>query len=267
MKEKFIVSVFRGVILCTLFIFAGYLLFINRSVPPMSESAFMDLCFEGSSKQINDAIKGGAKVNARDKEGFTPLMWAAMNKTSNLEMITALINAGADVKANKDGYTPLMWAAMNENTDPEVITALINSGADVNAKNIKGFTPLMCAVSCVFTISESVTALIDAGADVNAKTVNEGWTSLMMAARSNSDPRALISAGADVNAKDNDGRTPLMIAAYNNPNPEMITILLNAGADPKAKDNSGKMAIDYAKENKSLENTEALRILEEKTGI
>ena len=48
-----------------------------------------------------------------------------------------------------------------------------------------------------------------------------------------------------------------MTAAAFNANPEVITALLKLGADPKAKDSSGKTALDYAKENEKLKNTDA----------
>ena len=78
--------------------------------------------------------------------------------------------------------------------------------------------------------------------------------------------RQLIQDGADVNAKNEYGWTPLMLAAYNNSNLATLTALLDAGADAKAKNNEGKTALDYARMNEKLKDTEALRLLEEKTG-
>ena len=115
---------------------------------------------------------------------------------------------------------------------------------------------------------EEVRQLIQDGADVNAED-KDGLTPLMHAAKYNSNPevlRTLIGAGADVNAKNKDGLTPLMLAAGNNPNPEVLKALLEAGADAKAKNNEGKTAFDYARMNEKLKDTEALRLLEEKTG-
>ena len=39
---------------------------------------------------------------------------------------------------------------------------------------------------------------------------------------------ALIKAGAEVNAKDNGGRSPLIVAAEYNNNPEICTLLIQA---------------------------------------
>ena len=110
--------------------------------------------------------------------------------------------------------------------------------------------------------------LIQDGANVNAKN-DTGTTPLMIAAGNNPNPevlKVLIEAGADVNAQNKDGSTPLILAALRNTNPEVLTALLEAGADAKVKDDEGKRALDYAMENEKLEGTEALKLLEEMTG-
>ena len=112
---------------------------------------------------------------------------------------------------------------------------------------------------------EAITVLVKAGANVNARD-NNGCTPLFYAALANSNPEVLtvlVKAGADVNARDKNECTPLMVAALMNPNPKVIITLLNLGVNPKAKDIDGLMAIDHAKENEKLKNTEALKRLEE----
>ena len=103
-----------------------------------------------------------------------------------------------------------------------------------------------------------VQAAIKAGADVNAREEN-GWTPLHLAAGNNGNPKviiALLKAGANVNARTESGWTSLHLAALNTPSPEVITALLKAGADPKAKA-SGVLPIDYAKRNEKLKGTDA----------
>ena len=49
-----------------------------------------------------------------------------------------------------------------------------------------------------------------------------------------------INNGASIKAQDVMGRTPLLVAALDNPNPEVITTLLKAGSDVNAFDGGGQ---------------------------
>ena len=82
----------------------------------------------------------------------------------------------------------------------------------------------------------------------------------------------LIRSGADVNCSlynrsklakgiDTD-MTPLMVAAENQGDPEIISALLKSGARANAKSNQGKTALTYAKGNKKLKGTKAIGELE-----
>jgi ankyrin repeat protein len=77
----------------------------------------------------------------------------------------------------------------------------------------------------------------------------------------------LLSAGADANAKyPLSGMTALMAAASKTTHPEMIMALLAANADAMMMDKDDKAAIDYAKENLALANTDAYRVLASLSG-
>ena len=54
-----------------------------------------------------------------------------------------------------------------------------------------------------------------------------------------------MDQGADFSLRDNDGKTPLMVAAERK-NIEGLKILLHAGADVFAQDNRGWLALTYA---------------------
>ena len=72
----------------------------------------------------------------------------------------------------------------------------------------------------------------------------------------------MVKAGAEVNARMDNGWTPLIWAALFNPSPEIVAALLDAGADAKAKGAMGERAIDYARDNPALKDTEALKRLD-----
>ena len=129
----------------------------------VKENRLLAAIKKGSISEINQAIQNGAKVNAKDDKGWTPLMLACENADSNensKEVIELLIAKGADVNAtDNDGWTPLMFACENEEAKAkEVIELLIAKGADVNATDNDGLTPLMHAIR--FKTSEKVIELL-----------------------------------------------------------------------------------------------------------
>ena len=68
---------------------------------------------------------------------------AAFNN-SNPDVVKALISAGAKVNAkDKDGATPLHAAALF-NSNPDVVKALISAGAKLNAKDRYRWLRLLC---------------------------------------------------------------------------------------------------------------------------
>jgi len=112
----------------------------------------------------------GEDVNAKNKDGVTTLMSAAVEGNAN--RVKALLAAGADVKVkNNEGETALYMAALAGQTD--CLKVLLAAGADMNAQNKDSDTPLMAAV--LLGQTDCVKALLAAGADVKAKN-NEGKT-------------------------------------------------------------------------------------------
>ena len=90
--------------------------------------------------------------------------------------------------------------------------------------------------------ADDVENRINTGADVNALD-EDGCSPLHLAAAFNPNPDvigALVESGTDVNAKDKMERTPLHLAAAFNRNLEVIESLVGLGADVKARDEGGK---------------------------
>lgn len=191
-------------------------------------------------------------VNVPDAEGMTPLLWAA--HWDDAEMVTCLIEAGANVKAtNRYGSTALHEAATFG--DAQVITALLKAGADPNAVRGEGDTPLLVATRA--GLPDAVRLLLDAGASVDARETWYGETPLMVAVAEDYTEvtKLLIDHHADVNAVSTTfpyrhrpqvdatytidpslgGLTPLHFAARKNAI-ESAKLLIAAGADLNRQD-------------------------------
>ncbi len=93
------------------------------------------------SDTVKLLIQRGANLEARDHEGYTPLLEAASH-AQGLEVIKLLIAAGANVKAktSEESETVLMLAAWNLNID--AIRLFIALGIDPCAKSKEGETAI-----------------------------------------------------------------------------------------------------------------------------
>ncbi|XP_049769697.1 ankyrin-3-like isoform X1 [Schistocerca cancellata] len=134
---------------------------------------------QGSMEDLQALLAAGVNVEARGRNEWTPLHWAAGKGYE--EMVRRLLAAGADVGArDRFQQTPLHLAAWGGR--PAVVRLLSASSADPNARDVDGWTPLHSAA--FRDKAEAATALLE--------------------------------AGADRGAIDNNGRTPLDIARQNN---------------------------------------------------
>jgi hypothetical protein len=111
--------------------------------PGVSAEEFLELCSTGTPEQVQTAIKAGANVNAKNEDGSTALMYAAIHAarfSKNPEVISILVKAGADVNArDNDGWMALDLVRAG-NATPEVVSVLVKAGADVNAMPEDVFT-------------------------------------------------------------------------------------------------------------------------------
>ncbi len=123
----------------------------------------------------NDTI-----INQKNKEGFTLLILASY-KGKN-EIVDFLLKNGAEVNAISEMGTALMAAVVVNNT--EIITRLIDAGADVNLNDNAQRTALHLAVQ--FRIKSSVELLLLHNAD-KTKIDSNGKTAFEYAVFSGND--------------------------------------------------------------------------------
>jgi uncharacterized protein len=86
----------------------------------------------------------GVPVEFADGNGITMLGRSVLN--NEVEMARMLIARGANVNVvDKQGMTPLLWAANVDFGDTAMIELLLKSGARADARNKDGLTPLELA--------------------------------------------------------------------------------------------------------------------------
>jgi uncharacterized protein len=93
----------------------------------------------GHTAAVEALLDKGSDVNARDQNGWTPLLEAVFG--GHADTVRVLLDRGANVNAtDQTGWTPLMEAAAKGHT--EVIKILLAYGAAVNARTVKSRTAL-----------------------------------------------------------------------------------------------------------------------------
>jgi ankyrin repeat protein len=243
--------------------------------------------YHNDAELVRRLLKTGANPSQANDYGATPLSEAAV--VGNVDVLKALLDAGATVDARNAGQTALMVVARTSNV--EAARLLIKRGADVNAtESWRGQTALMWAAAQSQPLM--VRELLKHGARVNERSfVNDwqrqvtgeprfqarpagGFTPLLYAARQGcvECARLLLGAKADVNLADPQGITPLAMAT-NNFKFDVAALLLERGANPNRWDFWGRtplyMAVDLNTlphggwpDLPSLDETTSLKLIE-----
>lgn len=162
---------------------------------------------------VSFLIKKGAKVNSKNEEGKTALMYGPSK---------VLISAGADVntKDNK-GKTALMYAAYGRAKGS--VDLLIKNKANVNAKDNDGDTALLYAIRAYtsegFDLSNPFG---DGGAFCTIEEYENDYSADNLELI-----KLLINNGANVNIKNKSGLTPLSLSKEF---PKLTKLLKDSGA-------------------------------------
>ena len=98
-------------------------------------TSLMSASYVGAQPLVEDLLRRGATVDARDERAYTALTFAA--QAGHVEVVRRLLAAGADLEARDElGDTPLLMAAWSGHAD--VVRLLLLAGADAGARRGDG---------------------------------------------------------------------------------------------------------------------------------
>lgn len=182
----------------------------------------------------------GAANDVYMRKGVPVDTLRAVLAAQRADLLDVLIDYGVNINARgADGKTPAQFlidhrTSMVDSVD--LLRRLHDAGADMlQTGNAGGETLLMLAAAAGWV--QAFDYLLAAGVPAQAQR-NDGTTLLHIAARGMRHDlfqRVLALAPQDINARNQQGQTPLWLAAHHNRRDNVIA-LLNAGADPTIAD-------------------------------
>ena len=233
---------------------------ISRTTETEADGALLEAAYAGNLEGVTAALAQGARTNATDSRGWTPLIYAA--KLGHARTALYLIDHGADVNRRtftEIGSTTLGFAT--EGNHIEVVEAMLKHGANVNGRGKNGLTAL-CFAEGQGQL-EMAQFLLSKGAEVNVlgpKDENGASRSpLMCAACTGQIPlmELLLASGAKIELTNEVGNTALMVVAKHD-QPAALAWLLQHQANVNARGPRGHTALIYAAYNGRLKSLKLL---------
>lgn len=161
-------------------------------------------------------LEHGANINAKNREGYTPIYKIPWKRKEGFELIRSLRQRGADLHAKTDTNISLVHcAALGENLP--ILEYLLENGLELNQQNDHGETPLH-------------------------------WTVHYHCFKS---AQFLLNHGAAIDIQNRDGRTVLHEASQREYQ-KLIKLFLEFKADRELADAEGKKARDLAQKERTI---------------
>ena len=184
---------------------------------------------KGNVACLRPLVEGGADVNFRRDEGWSPLSWAVCK--GQVDAARELLDLGANVNVCRDNGCSALYIA-SDFGHSDAAQALLAGKADPNRTSVQGCTPLY--IASLKGHDDVVRALLvdrlDTGLDLDMACAN-GKTALFVAADEGRTDcvRILATAKANVDKPREQGWTPLTAAAAT-ARVDMVRLLLEVKA-------------------------------------
>ncbi|XP_060035411.1 ankyrin repeat and KH domain-containing protein 1 isoform X2 [Erinaceus europaeus] len=222
-----------------------------QSMPPLYPSVDIDAhtesnhdtaltlaCAGGHEELVSVLIARDAKIEHRDKKGFTPLILAAT--AGHVGVVEILLDKGGDIEAQSERTkdTPLSLACSGGRQ--EVVDLLLARGANKEHRNVSDYTPLSLAASGGYV--NIIKILLNAGAEINSRTGSKlGISPLMLAAMNGHVPavKLLLDMGSDINAQIETNRNTALTLACFQGRAEVVSLLLDRKANVEHRAKTG----------------------------
>lgn len=209
----------------------------NRCVNLNGSTPLLESIIAGAKDVVSKLLESDALLGAQGRERSTPLV-TAVNQNF-LEIVTMLLDAGADVDAIDHSQSCTALEAAVRWGAPEMVKLLVTRGAEINLQVLENLTPLQVAAGR--GNEKIVSVLLDAGAKVNVVNSPNSFTALEMAVQESHTGVAelLIAHNAEVNFQADEHMSLLQVAAGNG-DEKIISMLLEAGADINGDGNTNR---------------------------
>nr|XP_044988818.1 ankyrin repeat and KH domain-containing protein 1 isoform X2 [Jaculus jaculus] len=202
------------------------------------DTALTLACAGGHEELVSVLIAREAKIEHRDKKGFTPLILAAT--AGHVGVVEILLDKGGDIEAQSERTkdTPLSLACSGGRQ--EVVDLLLARGANKEHRNVSDYTPLSLAASGGYV--NIIKILLNAGAEINSRTGSKlGISPLMLAAMNGHVPavKLLLDMGSDINAQIETNRNTALTLACFQGRAEVVSLLLDRKANVEHRAKTG----------------------------
>ena len=231
---------------------------LREAIEEASRHLYADICQAISDFMIPFPafplhVLGYVNIHSIDLRHGPNRKSAVINTIKTLKRMGYDINGLASgMGGPMEGTTPLASGVQHVPGAPDIISALIEQGANVRARNKNGATPLVVAVLAAENSRNSgyIPLLLKEGSDAESLTPYGGFDSRPLHIACDVNAHGAVEAllktsSVNVDARNGNGQTPLHILCGRNL-VSLIRMLLEANADIDTIDNYGRSPLEEA---------------------